>query len=122
MVVGSRHDFFFGFNNMRRNTRRSDFVRYQTNTWKQPWVAFRGQGDAAVRHIASITGTQLWIACGHQGCEPKTESRFFRSVFLGFSRPKTDFLRSVFRLPKKNETEKPTRFCSVVFFPCTLRQ
>ena len=27
---------------MRRNTCRSDFVRYQAKTWKQPCVAFRG--------------------------------------------------------------------------------
>ena len=33
-----------------------------------------------------------------QGCEPKTESRFFRSFF------------SAFRLPKKTETEKSARF------------
>ena len=39
---------------MRRNTCRSDFVRYQTKRWEQPCVAFRGQGDAAVRHIASM--------------------------------------------------------------------
>ena len=69
------------------------------------------------------------LRCGHrllqqqqyeQGCEPRTESHFFRSVFLGFSRQKTDFLKSdflksVFRLPKKNATEKPTRFFSVGF-------
>ena len=53
-VVGSRYDFFFGFNNMRRNTCRSNFVRYQAKTWKQPCVAFRGEGDAAVRQIASV--------------------------------------------------------------------
>ena len=52
LVVGTI--FFFGFNNMRRNTCRSDFVRYQAKTWKQPCVAFRGQGDAAVRQIASM--------------------------------------------------------------------
>ena len=39
---------------MRRNTYRSDFVRYQGKMWKQPCVAFRGQGDAAVRQIASM--------------------------------------------------------------------
>ena len=32
LVVRSRHDFFFGFNNMRSNTCRSDFVRYQAKT------------------------------------------------------------------------------------------
>ena len=32
LVVGSRYDFFFGFNNMRRNTCRSDYVRYQAKT------------------------------------------------------------------------------------------
>ena len=52
LVVGTI--FFFGFNNMRRNTRRSDFVQYQAKTWKQPCVAFRGQSDAAVRQIASM--------------------------------------------------------------------
>ena len=30
--VRSRYAFFFGFNNMRRNTCRSDFVRYQAKT------------------------------------------------------------------------------------------
>ena len=50
----SRYDLFFGFNNMRRNTCPSDFVRYQAKTWKQPRVAFRGQGDAAVRQIARM--------------------------------------------------------------------
>ena len=35
LVVGSRYVFFFGFNNMRRNTCRSDFVRYQAKTWKR---------------------------------------------------------------------------------------
>ena len=35
------------------NKCRSDYVRYQAKPWKQPWVAFRGQGDAAVRQIAS---------------------------------------------------------------------
>ena len=54
LVVGSRYDFFFGFNNMRRNTCRSDFVRHHAKTWKQPCVAFRGQADAAVRQIASM--------------------------------------------------------------------
>ena len=54
LVVGSRYDFFFGFNNMRRNTCRSDFVRYRAKTWKQPCVTFRGQGDAAVRQIVSM--------------------------------------------------------------------
>ena len=58
----------------------------------------------------------LCCTAARVGFEPKTESRFFRSVFLGFSRPKTDFLKSFFRLPKKTETEKPTRFFSVVFF------
>ena len=55
LVVDSSYDFFFGFNNMRRNTCRSDFVRCQAKTWKQPCVAFRGQGDAAVRQIASMS-------------------------------------------------------------------
>ena len=32
LVVGGRYDFFFGFNNMRSNTARSDFVRYQAKT------------------------------------------------------------------------------------------
>ena len=32
LVVGSRYDFVFGFNSMRRNTCRSDFVRYQAKT------------------------------------------------------------------------------------------
>ena len=32
IVVGSRYDFFFGFNNMRHDTCRSDFVRYQAKT------------------------------------------------------------------------------------------
>ena len=50
LVVGSRCDFFFGFNNMRRNTCRSDLFRYQAKTC----VAFRGQGDAAVRQIANM--------------------------------------------------------------------
>ena len=54
LAVCSRYDCFFGFNNMRRNTCRSEFVRYQAKTWKQPCVAFRGQGDAAVRQIASM--------------------------------------------------------------------
>ena len=54
LVVGSRYDFFFGFNNMRRKGCRSDFVRYQAKTWKRPCVAFRGQGDAAVRQIVSM--------------------------------------------------------------------
>lgn len=49
-----------------------------------------------------------------QGCEPKSESFFFfRSVYVGFSRPKTDNVWSVLRLPKKNETEEPT---SLFFF------
>ena len=52
-----------------------------------------------------------------QGCEPKTESRFFRSVFLGFSRPKTDFLESVFRLPKKNKPKNRLDFFRSFFFP-----
>ena len=54
LVVGSRYHFFFRFNNMRRNTCRSNFVQYQAKTWKQPCAAFRGQGDAAVRQIASM--------------------------------------------------------------------
>ena len=52
-----------------------------------------------------------WVT-SEQGCEPKTEKKcFFRSIFVGFSRLKTDFFffLSVFRLPKKIETEKPTR-------------
>ena len=70
LVVGSRYDFFFGFNNMRRNTRRSDLVGYQAETWQQPCVAFRGQGGAAVRQFASMNDSyrftiKLWIACGH---------------------------------------------------------
>ena len=39
---------------MRRNTYRSDSVRYQAKTLKQPCVAFRGQGDGVVRQIASM--------------------------------------------------------------------
>ena len=39
---------------MRRNTCRSDFVRCQAKTCKQPRVAYCGQGDAAVRQIASM--------------------------------------------------------------------
>ena len=39
---------------MRRNTCRSDFDRYQAKRWKQPCVAFRGRGDAAVRQIVSM--------------------------------------------------------------------
>ena len=54
MVVSSRYDFLGGVNNMWRSTCRSDFVRSQAKTWKQPCVAFRGQGDAAVRQIASM--------------------------------------------------------------------
>ena len=55
LVVGSRYDFFFGFNKMRRNTCRSDFVRYPAKREReQPCVAFRGQGDAVVRQIASM--------------------------------------------------------------------
>ena len=48
-----------------------------------------------------------------------TENRksFFRSVFLGFSRPKADFFKSFFRLPQKTETEKPTGFVGSFFFP-----
>ena len=53
-VVCSRYDFFFGFNSMRRNTCRSNFVLHQAKRWKQPCVAFRDQGDAAVRQIASV--------------------------------------------------------------------
>ena len=56
LVLGTVVDtiFFLGFNNMQRDTCRSDFVRYQAKTWKQPCVAFRGQGDAAVRQIANM--------------------------------------------------------------------
>ena len=50
-VVGTI--FFFGFNIVRRNTCRLDFLRYHAKTGKQPCVAFRGQGDVAVRQIAS---------------------------------------------------------------------
>ena len=42
-----------------------------------------------------------------QRCEPKTDSRFFRSFLFDFSQQKTDCLKSVFRLSKKTETEKP---------------
>ena len=45
---------------MRRNTCRSDFVWYQVKTWKQPCVAFRGQGDAAVRQIASMNDSYAY--------------------------------------------------------------
>ena len=45
--------YFFGFNNIRRNTSRSDFVRYQAKTWRQTCVAFRGEVDAAVWQLAS---------------------------------------------------------------------
>ena len=64
----SRYFFFFGFNDKRRNTYRSDFVRYQAATWKQPCVAFRGQGDAAVRQIASMNYCDWYTivnACRH---------------------------------------------------------
>ena len=53
--------------------------------------------------------------CDKQGCEPKTESVFFRSVFVGFSRPKTTFFLVGFPVPPKTETEKRTRFFSVGF-------
>ena len=46
---------------MRRNTCRSDFVRYQAKTWKRPCVAFRGQGNAAVRQIASMNDSYGYI-------------------------------------------------------------
>ena len=55
LVVGTI--FFSVSNNMRRNTSRSDFVRYQAKTWKQPCVAFQGQGDATVRRIASMNAS-----------------------------------------------------------------
>ena len=55
-------------------------------------------------HLGTIHMHKLLIHLnGRQGCEPRTERRFFRS-----------FLRSVFRLPHKKETEKPTQFFSVV--------
>ena len=51
-VVGTI--FFLVFKIMRLNTCRSDFVRYQAKTRKQPCVAFLGQDNAAVRQIASM--------------------------------------------------------------------
>ena len=57
-----------------------------------------------------------------QCCEPKTETRFFRSVLCRFSQPKTDFYLSVIRLGEKTETEKPTRFYRPFFFSCPLPQ
>ena len=53
----------------------------------------------------------------HPGLWTENRSRFFRSVFLGSSRPKTDFFQSVFRLPKKDRPEKPTRFFRSFLFP-----
>ena len=65
-----------------------------------------------------ISQSSLRLDCCNQGCQPN--SRFSRSFFLGFSRQKTEFLRSVFLLPKNKETEKPTRSFSVGFLlvPC----
>ena len=83
------------------------------HTRSRAWCAI-----AVYRGCDQVESLRAWGTVWYtQGCEPKTESRFFRSVFLVFSRPKTDFLKSVFRLPKKNETEKPTRFFRSFFFP-----
>ena len=49
-----------------------------------------------------------------QCCEPKTDNRSFRRFLKGFSRLKSDFFLG-FRLPKKNETETPTRFFLSIF-------
>ena len=57
-----------------------------------------------------------------QGCDRKPKVGYFGRFFFVFSQPKTDFLESFFRLPKKTETEKPTRLFSVVFFSCPLRK
>ena len=51
----------------------------------------------------------------NQGCESKTESCFFRSVLVGFSKPETVFLFVVFSAAEQNQTGKPTRFLSVSF-------
>ena len=40
---------------------------------------------------------------------------FFDPIFIGLCQPKTDFLKSVFRLPQKTETEKPTVFLGRFF-------
>lgn len=42
----------------------------------------------------------------HLGCEPKTESRFVRSVLFGFSRPKTGLFNVRF-ICKKNDRNRP---------------
>ena len=57
LVGGCRYDLFSVFDKMRRDTCRSDFVRYQAKTWKQPCVAFRDQGDDPVRQISSMNGS-----------------------------------------------------------------
>ena len=54
LVVGSQYDFLFGFNNIRRNTCRSQFVRYKAKTWKQSCVILRRQRDDAVRQVARM--------------------------------------------------------------------
>ena len=58
----------------------------------------------------------LSVSC-EQGCEPKTESQFFRSFFSVFLQPKTDFLKkSVFRLPKKTKPKNRLGFFGRFFY------
>ena len=82
----SRYFCFFGFNDKRRNTYRSDFVRYQAATWKQPCVAFRGQGDAAVRQIASMNDsygyTIVNCVCPHVMVRPWKAGNYLRNRYL----------------------------------------
>ena len=61
------------------------------------------------------------LLMGRVGCEPKIESRFFPVGFCRFSRPKIDFLKPVFRLPRKPKPKNRVGLSvGFVLQPCLL--
>ena len=62
-------------------------------------------------------GPGYFSSTHRQGCEPKTETRFFQSFFFCLRATENRLFKVGFRLPQKNESEKPTRFFRSFFFP-----
>ena len=70
----------------------------------------------------AVTAARRWdttfTTCRSQGCEPKAENRFFRSVFVGFSNQNTTCFRRFLGLKKRRNRKADSVSLGRFSFPC----